>query len=100
MQAGLIIGESDGGNHSFLRMRRSKVMVMSDICKETGAELVNLSKLPSRNIEDTIQGKKVKVQVPYLLVDEIDCFISVFRSQSSRDDYGHVKHEEPVGLLS
>jgi uncharacterized protein (DUF362 family) len=50
---------------------------MSGICKKTGAELVNLSTLPSLYIEDTIQGKRVKVQVPDLLNDEIDCFISV-----------------------
>jgi len=73
----VIIGESDGGNRSFTADQAFKGHGMSEICKETGAELINLSKLPSRYIEDTIQGKKVKVQVPDLLVDEIDCFISV-----------------------
>jgi len=73
----VIVGESDGGNHSFSADAAFKGHGMPDICKETGAELVNLSTLPSRYIEDTIQGKKVKVQVPDLLVDEIDCFISV-----------------------
>ncbi|MDH7594428.1 MAG: DUF362 domain-containing protein [Methanomicrobiales archaeon] len=73
----VIVGESDGGNHSFTADQAFKGHGMPEICKETGAELVNLSTLPSRCIEDTIQGKKVKVQVPDLLVDGIDCFISV-----------------------
>lgn len=73
----VIVGESDGGNHSFTADQAFKGHGMHEICKETGAELVNLSTLPSRYIEDSIQGKKVKVQVPDLLVDGIDCFISV-----------------------
>ncbi len=73
----VIIGESDGGNHSFTADQAFNGHGMSGICKETGAELVNLSKLPAQYIEDTIQGKMVKVQVPDLLIDEIDSFISV-----------------------
>jgi len=73
----VIVGESDGGNHSFTADQAFNGHGMPEICKETGAELVNLSTLPSRYIEDAIQGKKVKVQVPNLLVDGIDCFISV-----------------------
>lgn len=55
----VIVGESDGGNHSFTADQAFKGHGMPEICKETGAELVNLSTLPSRYIEDTIQGKKV-----------------------------------------
>jgi len=73
----VIVGESNGGNHSFTADQAFNGHRMSEICKETGAELVNLSTLPSRYIEESIKGKRVKVQVPDLLVDEIDCFISV-----------------------
>jgi uncharacterized protein (DUF362 family) len=73
----VIVGESNGGNHSFSADQAFKGHGMPAICKETGAELVNLSTLPTRYIEDTVQGKKIKVQVPDLLVNEIDCFISV-----------------------
>jgi len=77
-QAGrVIVGESNGGNHSFTADAAFKGHGMNEICKETGAEVVNLSTLPSRYIEDTIQRKKVKVQVPDILVDKIDCFMSV-----------------------
>ena len=73
----VIVGESDGGNHSFSADKAFKGHGMYDICKEAGVELVNLSKLPSKFVEDKIQGKRVKVQLPKLLLEEIDCFMSV-----------------------
>ncbi len=73
----VILGESDGGNHSFKAEEAFQGHNMYEICKETGVELVNLSRLPSRFVEDKIQGKRVKVQLPKLLLEEIDCFISV-----------------------
>lgn len=73
----VILGESDGGNHSFTADAAFKEHGMHEICRDTGVELVNLSKLPSKFIEDKIQGKRVKVQLPNLLLEEIDCFISV-----------------------
>lgn len=73
----IIVGESDGANRSFTADQAFRGHGMHEICKETGAELVNLSTLSSRYIEDTIQGRRVRVQVPDLLIDEIDCFISI-----------------------
>ena len=73
----VILGKSDGGNHSFTADVAFKGHGMHEICKEAGVEIVNLSKLPSKFVEDKIQGKRVKVQLPKLLLDEIDCFISV-----------------------
>ena len=73
----VIVGESDGGNYSFSADAAFKGHGMYEICRDTGVELVNLSKLPSKFIEDKIQGKEVKVQLPKLLLEGIDCFISV-----------------------
>ena len=73
----VILGESDGGNHSFSAADAFRGHNMYKICREAGVELVNLSKLPSTFVEDKIQGKKVKVQLPKLLLEEVDCFISV-----------------------
>lgn len=39
--------------------------------------MVNLSKLPSTFVKGKIQSKSVKVQLPKLLLEEIDCLISV-----------------------
>ena len=73
----IIVGESDGGKHSFSADDSFKGHRMYDICRETGVELVNLSTLPSKFVEDEIQGRRVKVQLPKLLLEKIDCFISV-----------------------
>jgi uncharacterized protein (DUF362 family) len=73
----VILGESDGGKHSFTADKSFEGHDMYNICRETGVELVNLSKLPSKFVEDKIQGKRVKVQLPNLLLDGIDCFVSV-----------------------
>ena len=73
----VIVGESDGGNHSFTADDAFKGQGMKKICKEIGVELINLSKLPSVFVEDKIQGKKVKVQLPKLLLEKVDCFVSV-----------------------
>jgi len=73
----VILGESDGGNHSFKAEEAFKGHNMYQICKETGAHLVNLSNLPSEAIKSKILGKTVEVQLPKLLLGEVDCFISV-----------------------
>lgn len=73
----VILGESDGGNHSFSADTSLKGHGMHEVCNKTGVEVVNLSTLPSRFIEESIQNKQVKVQLPNLLLDTVDCFISV-----------------------
>ncbi len=73
----VILGESDGGNHSFTANEAFQGHNMMEICKDTGVELVNLSKLPSRKVNDNINGKHIEIPLPKLLLDDVDCFISV-----------------------
>jgi uncharacterized protein (DUF362 family) len=73
----VIVGESDGGNHSFTAEQSFKGHGMYETCREMGVELVNLSRLPSRYISSKIQSKKVIVQLPILLLQKVDCLISV-----------------------
>ncbi len=73
----VIVGESNGGNNSFTADDAFRGHSMHEICRETGATLVNLSKLPSISVEDIIQGKKIKVILPKFLLNDIGCFISV-----------------------
>lgn len=72
----VIVGESDGGNHSFTAEQAFEGHGLPTMCKELDIELVNLSTLPAVDVEDSIQGTRVKVQLPKLLIDDIDCFIS------------------------
>jgi len=73
----VVIGESDGGNRSYKADEAFKGHGVDKICRDIGVEQVNLSTLPAQYVEDTIQGKKVKVQVPNILLDDIDCFVSL-----------------------
>lgn len=73
----VIVGESDGGNRSFKAEAAFEGHGMYDICKEVGVELVNLSRLPSKFVESEIQCKKVRVPMPKMLLEDVDCFISV-----------------------
>lgn len=73
----VIVGESDGGNHSFTADQAFMGHGMPQMCSELGVELVNLSRLPSQDVEENIQGIKVKVQLPRLLLEEVDCFVSL-----------------------
>jgi len=72
----VIVGESDGANHAFTAEESLAGHGMYDICREEGAEAVSLSQLPSTIVESSVLGKKVKVQLPDLLLNDIDCFIS------------------------
>jgi uncharacterized protein (DUF362 family) len=73
----VMVGESDGGNKSFKADEAFEGHDMYRICRETGAQLVNLSTLPSKVVEAKITGKKVSVELPKMLLEDIDCFISV-----------------------
>jgi uncharacterized protein (DUF362 family) len=73
----IIVGESDGGNNSFKADEAFQGHNMYQICQESSAELINLSKLPSTIVKEEICGKTVEVELPRLLLEEIDCFISV-----------------------
>jgi uncharacterized protein (DUF362 family) len=73
----VIVGESDGGNHSFTAEQSFKGHGMYEMCKELGVELVNLSRLPSKYISSKIQSKRVTVQLPVFLLQKADCLISV-----------------------
>lgn len=73
----VIVGESDGGNRSFTADQAFIGHGLIEMSKELGFELVNLSKLPAVDIEESIQGINVKVELPKLLLEEIDTFISV-----------------------
>lgn len=70
------VGESNGGNHSFSADDAFRGHNMFEICRETGVDLVNLSTLPSEIIESQVLGKKIKVQLPRILLEEVDCFVS------------------------
>ncbi len=73
----VIIGESDGGNRSYTADDAFKGHDVDKICRDIGADQVNLSTLPYQYVEEMVQGKVVKVQVPNILLNDVDCFVSL-----------------------
>ena len=56
----VVIGESNIGNVGAEKAFKNHNVY--EICKETGAEIVNLSKIESKLVETTVQGEKIKIE--------------------------------------
>lgn len=72
------VGESDGGNYAFsadVSLRNHGIESVAR--KLPNVEVVNLSKLPRRRVKERVLGKEVWVDLPVLLLDNIDCLVSV-----------------------
>lgn len=73
----IIIGEADGGGYN--RFSMDKVFEETGIRQigdKYGVRIVNLSKLPARDINFEYKGKQFAVPLPQLLLDEVKVFIT------------------------
>jgi Uncharacterized conserved protein len=103
----VIIGESDGGNYSFSADASLKNHQIYDIAEECeNVDVVNLSNLPRKRITGTVCGKRVWVDLPKLLVEDIDCTISlaVFKTHAMTHGSFSIKnlwgcYPDPMRLL-
>lgn len=73
----IIIGESDGGYHSFKAEEAFKGHGIYNIAKKYDVKIVNLSKLSSEIVITQVNSKKVEVELPPLLLHDIDIFITM-----------------------
>jgi len=74
----IIVGEADGGGYN--RFLMDEVFERTGLCamaKRYGVRLVNLSKLPSRELPFEYKGKRFGIPLPEFLLDEVGCFITV-----------------------
>jgi uncharacterized protein (DUF362 family) len=71
------IGESDGGSDSWRAEEAFVGHRIPEICARYGAQAVNLSRLPRELAETDVVGRKVQVELPSMLLDEVDVFITV-----------------------
>ena len=72
------IGESDGGNFAFSAnnsLMNHNVYHYAKAFKNV--EVVNLSKLPRRRVAGDVNGQAVWVDLPDLLLNDINCLVSV-----------------------
>jgi uncharacterized protein (DUF362 family) len=60
----VVIGESDGGNSSFLGETALRNHGVPDICKRTGARYLDLSKCQRVRISEKVQSRRVEVTLP------------------------------------
>ncbi len=73
----IYIGEGEGGYNSFSMTDAMRVMGFYDIAKKyPNVWIVNISKLPSRTIELKAKGKPYLIDLPVLLLDEVDFCIT------------------------
>lgn len=74
----IYIGESDGGNYSYsadTSLENHGVYNFSKLYDNV--EVVNLTKLPRTRVKENVCGKTVWVDLPNLLLNDIDCLVSV-----------------------
>lgn len=72
----VFIGESDGGDQSFTAEYSLKNHEIPEICKRTGAEMINLSETEWTKVNDRINGRKTEVTLPKILL-KMDESISI-----------------------
>jgi uncharacterized protein (DUF362 family) len=75
--ARVLVGEGDGGYRSFTARDSLRNHGMPEMCKRTGAELVNLSEDEPVVVEEDVLGRMVDVRLSKRLVGKIDIGVSV-----------------------
>ncbi len=73
----IIIGESDGGTGSWTADDSFEGHGLRDIASKYGVRVVNLSRLPSEDVQAEIGGKTLEFPLPSLLLNDIDIFITL-----------------------
>lgn len=73
----IIVGESDGGYHTFDAEEAFESHGLYELGRRTGVEVVNLSDLPSEEATTEIGGKQVTVELPSLLLHDVDVFVTL-----------------------
>jgi uncharacterized protein (DUF362 family) len=74
----LVVGESDGGNYAFSADASLRNHGIYDVAQRfSNVEVVNLSKLSRTRVAQRVCGRTVWVELPDLLLNDIDCLISV-----------------------
>ena len=75
--AEVFVGESNGGYGSFTAAEAFAGHGLFEICRQTGAQPLDLSKEALEEYSGEIGGKKVSVRLARLLVEEVDFTISL-----------------------
>lgn len=75
--ATIFIGESDAGSNAWRAEEAFAGHRIPEICSRYGAQAVNLSQLPREVVRVNIAHRQVQVELPSMLLHDIDVFITV-----------------------
>lgn len=75
--ADITIGESDGGYHSYRAEEAFAAHGLYDLAARYGIRVENLTKLPAGIYGQEVDGRQLTVELPRLLVEETDFFITM-----------------------
>jgi uncharacterized protein (DUF362 family) len=74
----IVVGEADSGGYNRFSMDHVfSATGILDLERRYGAKVVNLSKLPSRDIEVRTRWRRLSVPLPSILLDDTDLLITV-----------------------
>ncbi|MBI4634955.1 MAG: DUF362 domain-containing protein [Candidatus Rokubacteria bacterium] len=73
----ITIGESDGGYHSYKAEEAFAAHGLYDLMTRYGIHVENLTKLPAVICRQEVDGREVTVELPRLLIEETDFFITM-----------------------
>ncbi len=73
----IIIGESDGGYHSFKAEEAFESHGLYRLAEAYGVQVVNLSDGPSECRTVDIDGRRVSVELPRLLLHDVEVFVTL-----------------------
>jgi uncharacterized protein (DUF362 family) len=72
----VIVGESNGGYHSFAAEEAFESHGLTELARRLGIQVVNLSNLPVAPVRGRVNGREVEVDLPRFLFEEVDTFIT------------------------
>ena len=75
--AEVLVGESDGGYGAWPASLAFEGHGLPELCKETGATLVDLTKADATPVKLTAEGASFDLRLPTVLVEEIDAFVTL-----------------------
>jgi uncharacterized protein (DUF362 family) len=73
----VVVGESDGGYHGFRAEEAFASHRLYDLARRYDIQVVNLSKQESESVSGTVAGRYVKVDLPKLLLHDVDVFLTL-----------------------
>ncbi len=73
----IIVGESNGGYHTFPAEEAFESHGLYDLAKRFGIQVVNLSACEAETVAAVVGGRPVDVELPKLLLRDIDVFLTL-----------------------